>query len=321
MRAGAHALSLLAVPLNARLLTALADGPRPVTDLRREAGLPPQTTLRTHMQTLTRTGILERRREGGPSRATEYQLGGAGQDLLVVAGILEDWMAHAPAEMSLELGSPAAKSTIKALVDGWSTAIVRAIAARPLSLTELSKLIKSETYPALGRRLGAMRAAGLIEPLPSSDRSTPYVASPWLRRAIAPLAAAARWERRYALGEVPPIGKLDVEASFLLSIPLLKMPRDLSGRCRLAVELRGEGEVQRLAGALVEVRDGRIACSSRLEGSADAWASGSVTSWLLAVIDGDAGQLEVGGDGEIGGALLNGLHSVLFGTPARLREA
>ena len=69
---------------------------------------------------------------------------------------------HGPARVAgdnapegpLALGSSTAKSAIKALVEGWGTNMIRALAARPLSLTELNGLISGLSYPSLERRLG-----------------------------------------------------------------------------------------------------------------------------------------------------------------------
>jgi hypothetical protein len=157
-----------------------------------------------------------------------------------------------------------------------------------------------------------MRLAGQIERCPGGGRGTPYRATNWLRRAIAPLAAAARWERRHLPDETAPIAKIDVESAFLLTVPLLRISGEHSGVCRLAVESRNGNGGRRLAGVTVGVEDGRIAsCVSRLEGDAGAWASGSAAAWLRAVIDEDSEQLELGGDRRLAMSLLDGLHGVL----------
>lgn len=311
MRAGAHALSLLAVPLNAEILIALADGSRPLIEVRREAGSPPQTTLRGHLRRLSELGIVERRREHGFPGSVDYELGAAGRDLLEVSRVLEGWLAEAP-EGPLELGTTAAKSAIKALVDGWSTSIVRALAARPLSLTELNRLISGLNYPSLERRLGAMRLAGQIEARPGQSRGTPYAVTGWLRRAVGPLIAAARWERRYKPPGAAPLGRIDIEATFLLSMPLLQLPVDRSGSCSLGVELSSSGDNSGLVGVGVQVRDGRIvSCVSQLRGEAQAWVSGSVSTWLHGVLEEDTERFEIGGDYQLATAILDGLASVL----------
>ncbi len=312
MRAGTHALTLLSVPLNVHMLTALAEEPLSLTDLRRAVGSPPQTTMRGHMRELTRLGILERHRDSDFPGTVDVELGPPGRDLLVVMEVMQTWLTYAP-DGPLQPGSVAARSAIKALTEGWSSSIVRALAAKPLSLTDLNRLISSLNYPSLERRLGALRLTGQIEPCRSAGRSTPYVATEWLRRAIAPLGASARWERKHAPEESAAIGRLDIESAFLLCVPMLQLPPELSGICRLSVDVRGGGE-HRLAGVLARVVDGRVvACTSRLEGNADGWASGSAPAWFRAVIERAPSNLEVGGDVDLVEAIVNGLRGALMG--------
>ena len=104
---------------------------------------------------------------------------------------------------------------IKALVGGWSSAIVRALASKPFTLTELSRLIKGLNYPTLERRLAAMRFARQIEAAPNEDRGRPYAVTAWLRRGVAPVAMAARWEREHLREGTGVITNLDAEALFL----------------------------------------------------------------------------------------------------------
>lgn len=295
-RAGATALSLLAAPLNVHLLQALEDGPLPLIDLRRAVGSPPQSTMRVYSRTLVEIGTLERQRQASFPGTVEYASTESGRSLLTIGQTLERWLQEAPAG-PISLGTTASKSATKALVEGWSTNIIRALAAKPLSLTDLNRLIPRISYPSLERRLGALRLADLVEPYPGEGRGTPYRATPWLRRAIVPLAAGAWWERRY-LADPPQIGRLDVEAAFLLAIPLIELPADLNGKCRLSVEIQG-GSSPVFAGVLICVEEGKVvSCSSRLEGEAEGWASGTAASWMRRMNGQDA-DLEVGGDAEL----------------------
>ncbi|HWO82817.1 MAG TPA: winged helix-turn-helix transcriptional regulator [Solirubrobacterales bacterium] len=295
-RAGATALSLLAAPLNVHLLQALEDGPLPLIDLRRAVGSPPQSTMRVYSRTLVEIGTLERQRQAAFPGTVEYASTESGRALLGIGQILERWLQEAPVG-PITLGTTASKSATKALVEGWSTNIIRALAAKPLSLTDLNRLIPRISYPSLERRLGALRLADLVEPYPGEGRGTPYRATPWLRRAIVPLTAGAWWERRY-LADPPQVGRLDVEAAFLLAIPLIELPPEVSGKCRLAVEIQG-GPSPVFAGVLICVEEGKvISCSSRLEGEAEGWASGSASSWMRRM-NGQEGDLEIGGDADL----------------------
>jgi DNA-binding HxlR family transcriptional regulator len=266
--------------------------------------------MRGHLRTLTDAGILQRRRQTEFPGTVEYELGKPGRQLLSVANVLQTWLSESP-DGPILVGSPAAKSAVKALIDGWNSSIVRALAARPLSLTELNRLISELNYPSLERRLVAMRQTGLIEPCPSGGRGTPYAITTWLRRAIAPLAAGASWERANAL-EAVPVNRLDVESAFLLTVPLLQRAGYQTGSCRMATELGRNGQ-ERFAGVMVEVDNGEItSCVARLQGETTASAVGPVTAWLGAVIKGDPGRLDMSGDFDLARTLVDGLHEALF---------
>jgi DNA-binding HxlR family transcriptional regulator len=312
VRAGGYALSLLSTPLNVGLLRALAEGPKPLPELRRELGFPPQTTLRKHLKELSQIDAIAKRRSKGPPSHPDYELATPGHELLALADVLQDWLSGSPCG-PLPLGSRAAKAATKALGEGWSTTLLRVLAARPFSLTELNRLLSNLTYPALESRLSAMRRVGLLNSLRGQGRPTPYRVTRWLRLAVGPLVAAVHWERRHLPEETAPLGRIDAEAVFLLAAPLLTLPRELSGHCRLAMEVPKAGG-RRMTGVMVGVEEGRIAsCTARLEGDAAAWASGSVPAWLRAVTAQETDQIELGGDCQLARALLDGLHEALFG--------
>lgn len=313
VRAGAHALALLSAPMNVAILRALSETPTPLIDLRRAVGNPPQTTMRKHLAALAEAGILVRDRDAGFAGSVSFSLQKPGTDLLGLVRVLEGWLAAAP-EQPVELGSVAARSAIKALIEAWSTTLLRALAARPLTLTELDSLISDVSYPSLERRLVAMRMAGQLEAVTANGRGTPYAVTTWLRRAVGPLVSAICWERRHLAEVTTPIGRLDIETAFLLALPLLRLDEEHSGVCRLAVETRKDGE-RRLVGVLVGFEEGRIAyCRARLEGNATASAYGPVTAWYRAIGEGHIDHLEAGGDRSLADAVIAGLHDSLVRT-------
>lgn len=308
-RTGARALSVLAAPLHVHILKALEEGPKGLLDLHREVGSPPQSTMRVYTRTLEELGVLERRRQNEFPATAAYSITPAGESLLKVAGLLQEWLLAAP-DGPVLLGSMAAKSGVKALVGGWSSNIVRAVAARPLSLTELNVLIPKISYPTLERKLSTMRSARLVEPQPGEGRGTPCGPTAWLRKAVVPLTSASAWERKFAPEETSPVGRLDVEAAFLLSTPLIQLEPGHSGRCRLSVEVRG-GSSPTLAGAIVGLEEGKVvSCTSRLDGDARASASGSVLAWMRQMNGGSSGQLEMGGDLSLAMAVTSALRGV-----------
>lgn len=315
MRPGVQVLSILAVPLNVEILQALSVEPKPLPDLRREAGHPPVTTMRSYLRKLTELGAIERHREDDFPGSVSYTITRDGERLLAVGEILQRWLQTAP-EGSIDLGSTAAKSATKAFVDGWSTSVVRALAARPLALTELDRFIPQVSYPTLERRLTAMRVVGLIEPSSQgTGKVTRYQVTPWLRTAVAPLTAAVGWERQCLGNEAPPPGRIGIEATFLLALPLLDLPSEASGTCRLAVELRRGTELE-FAGVMVKVEEGELrSCVSRLEGQPDSWVTGNVLDWFRWLRGSNGHQIEMGGDTSLIAAVGEAMRTALLPVP------
>jgi DNA-binding HxlR family transcriptional regulator len=266
--------------------------------------------MRGYLRDLVELEVIERRQELGFPGSVSYALTKSGAKLLAAGEVLQHWLRSEP-DSPISLGTTAAKSAVKALVDGWSASIVRAIAARPLALTELHRLIPQLSYPTLERRLTAMRRVGLLEARPNgSGKGTPCRATTWLRTAIAPLSAAASWEQQCLVSPVP-IGRLDVEATFLLAIPLIELPADVSGACRLGVELRGGPEPQ-YAGVRIGVEEGRVvSCVTRLEGEVDAWVGGTPRGWFRWASGGRDQHIELGGDTSLALGLADGLRQAL----------
>lgn len=266
--------------------------------------------MRDLLRKLTAARILERDRQPGFAGSVSYALGTAGPGLLTVMARLREWLRTCP-DRALELGTLPAKSAVKALAEGWATSAVRALAARPLSLTELSSIITGVSYPSLERRLSAMRLAGQIAPCPGDGRTRPYAVTPWLRLAAAPLTAAVDWERHHLPEGTPTLTRGDIEAIFLLAVPLVRLAPDQSGSCRVVVESRGAHRESRLAGVTVAVEEGRVAsCTCQLEGRVDAWASGSLGSWLGTMRRPGPPQLEVGGNSQLVVELLDRLSGI-----------
>lgn len=226
---------------------------------------------------------------------------------------LEAWLGQCPTG-PIAIGDEHVKVAVKALAEGWSSTLMRALATSPRSLTELSSLIPEVSYPSLERRIGWMRASGQVTALPKEHRGTPYAPTDWLRRAVAPLCVAGRCERRH-LENVPPITDVEVEAAFLLTLPLVQLPRMSRGSCLLASRTdpaAREGDAE-LAGVGVELASGEIVATTVDLGAEPAtWAIGSSDVWLDAVIDDRIENLRIGGENpQLACDLVHGLHLAL----------
>ncbi len=309
-------LSLFVNPLNAEVLRVHAKAPQRVSKLPERIEWAAETTLRSAVATLAEAGALASV-GGGSSYAVDYKLTPAGEEMLVVAEAIETWLAGAP-EGPIDPHSKAARSAVKALAGGWSSTLMHALATEPQSLSDLSDRIPDASSPDLHRQLTRMRGSRQIDRPRGDGRNTPYVVTDWLRRSIAPLCVAGRCERRHLRETTAPITEVEVEAAFLLSLPLTVLPRTAAGTCVLAVAT-GTGEPGRnpgeeLSGVTAEVERGRVAsCGPNVGEDPPTWALGAPEAWLDAVIDGDVGSLRFGGARpRLARALVKGLHRALF---------
>ncbi|HXR30787.1 MAG TPA: winged helix-turn-helix transcriptional regulator [Solirubrobacterales bacterium] len=312
-RSGGYVLSIFSKALHGLILRALAKGPMRLAQLRRDVGGPAQTTLRGNLETLLRMGALEKVHANGKAALVDNTLTPLGHEMLVVADAVDTWLADAP-QGPLRLEGEAGKTSIKALVNGWGSTMLRALAVRPFTLTELDNLISSFSYPSLERRLAAMRLVDLITPVPNGGGGTPYAVSDWLRRAMAPLLAAMRCERRHLAEETAPLTRIDVETVLLLVLPLVSLPADAEGVSQLAVQA-GNSSDGRSAGIRLSAQAGKlVGCTSKLQARPENWIRGSANHWLDALVEGRSDQLEVYGDRTLTLDMVDNLHRALFVT-------
>jgi DNA-binding HxlR family transcriptional regulator len=255
---------------------------------------------------------LERPLEAESGRL--YEVGPGGRDVLFVAFVIERWLQSAPAG-PIEFDSEEAEWAVDALVEGWSATVVHTLAREPMTLDELDHAIPGTSRPALRRQIVTMQKAHQIEALDSGGGEAIYAITDWLRGGIAPIIAAARAERRNPADGMSPIDELDVEAGFRLSLALLELPKELSGSCRLGLNL-DEDERSTMTGVTARIEQGYvISCTPGLTGKANAWAAASAGGWLDTVIEPDAKRVRTGGDRWLARALLDGLHKTMFGVP------
>ena len=314
-RAGALTLLYLAIPMQRRILLAMLAEAATGAEVMDEADVPdPEAPV--SLEIITDPYLVEPADPevdpGAIDEDTMLRPSEAGQGLLFVSSILERWLHDCPSG-PLELG-PDAAPALSALLNGWSSTVIHTLGAKPLTTVEITEAIAILDYDTIDDRIEEMLDAGLIDLLEEPDEEERFGVTEWLRTGIAPLAAAARQELRHPLEDTAPIAALDVQAAFLLTLPLVDLPK-ISGTCSLAVELE-EGVAGSPTGVTVQVENGRlISCDVRLDEDVDAWASAPASAWLDTVIDKDTSQVRFGGDRLLASALLQGLHERLFGLP------
>lgn len=315
LRAGSRVLLLFANPLNVRILRAHVDGPRRLSDLGEAVGWFPESTLRSAIGNLAETGAIERLPASDNLRGTRTQITPAGRDLLLVADALQAWLARCP-RGPIPLDGEEGKTAVKALAGGWSSALIRELATKPTTLGDLNARLPDTSYPALERRLNWMRMTGQIEAVEGVGRGVPYRPTEWLLRAIGPVTAAGRCERRHMSAAAPPVTDLEVEAALLLFLPLAPLPHDAEGACLLGVQTDPTGddaEEPELAGVSVVVRRGAIVkAEPGVPPGPPSWIVSTVDGWLDAVLDGRLEEMRLGGTNlQLPVDLVLGLHLAL----------
>ncbi len=246
---------------------------------------------------------------------SRYRVSAGGREVLFVAFVVERWLQSAP-RGPLDFEGGEAAEAVAALAEGWSATVVHMLAREPRTVAQLDRAIDDVDRREVRRLLSALQSTGQVEIVAGEGGTAIYAPTDWLRAGIAPLAAAARIERDQEIDGAAPIDALDVEAAFMLTLPLLELPNELSGTCRLGVNLDDEARTN-LTGVIVQVDRGKVvSCKAGLGEPAEAWAAGPAGDWLDTVIEPDAKRVRTGGDKRwLASALRNALHKTLFGIP------
>jgi hypothetical protein len=239
----------------------------------------------------------------------------AGREVPFVGATLQRWLERCPGRPV----TPGVDSgdVLWPLLSGWVATVVHAVAVKPRSAAEIQEAVGVLPLEMTEAKIDLLNEVGLVDALPperpgGEERFEP---TDWLRLAVAPLAAAARMELRHPhpRGDTAPIAAADVEAAFLLTLPLLELPAEMSGSCSLAVDLDA-GVIGSPAGVTARIEGGRVAdCDVGLDEDADVWTAASASAWLDAVIELDTRQIHSEGQHRVATALLRALHERLFG--------
>jgi DNA-binding HxlR family transcriptional regulator len=200
--------------------------PMRLGELCEELGGASEGVVRGRLGDLHALGAIAKR-GGGMPYVVRNELTDVGHGLLRVVEVLDAWLSRAP-DGSIALGDAAAKAASRALVEGWRSRILDALAAQPLSMTELDEAIPDLSYPALARRMNALRAMGLVETAPDGAR-LPYRIARWGSEGVGPLLAAARFERSHLSDPDVPLTASDVEAAVLIAGPVARLSTPSEG--------------------------------------------------------------------------------------------
>jgi DNA-binding HxlR family transcriptional regulator len=286
LQAGGRALLLLADPASVSILRQLASGPLEGAELLDRVDFVSRSTYFERMRDLEELSLIGRTRRGEVPPVAECRLETPGERLLPVARRLDAWLADAP-RCPLRLGEAYATATVKALAVAWGSTLLRWLAERPRTLTELEQLIHVFGYRKLERILRDLVKAGLVERALVKGRLSLYSVTEWARWTAGLLTAAMRWERQEIAKRSASVSSVEAEGVMLLGLPLVELPADVNGTCALLIHA-DLPERKGLGGALVRLMNGHPVSWKAagglevevVEREADCWVRGSALAWL-----------------------------------------
>lgn len=301
-RIGALTLRMLSDPLNVQILEAMAGEP---SDPLRAAEL--LDTVQEAAAAEDGDDLEAAEQEGeelDPDDIhTKHAITSAGLQTLAVRKLLESWLARHP-EGALPADGEAAQETVEALAEGWGSALLHPLVERPRTARELRDAAGGRSEQ-LDASLASMLRHGLLE-RPGGE-AEPYAVSDWLREASGAVFLAVHVERLQQTTPVrvkPP----DIDALFQLALPLLRLPGEGPGACRLEVPMRGA-----VAGATAHIAEGgAVTCEPLGEDDVEVRAAGSLDEWFRAVVDGAVERLRMEGDVRLPAAIAMAMHERLI---------
>ncbi len=227
------------------------------------------------------------------------------------AALLVRWLAECP-DGPLS-PSHEARPVLTALVDGWDSTAIHALAGGPVTVGDVAEAIGAPRLEPAAAALREMQQTELVELLPEPGGDPRFAPTEWLRLAIGPLAATALVEIEEPPAGAVPIDRFDIEAAFRLSLPLIpRLDPEISHLCRLIVTMPDRRADQ--GGVVALIERGEVASvSSDLTIHSPTFAGGSPQAWIETLIDPSKPQLSAGGNLEVLGAIVAGLHEQLFG--------
>jgi DNA-binding HxlR family transcriptional regulator len=301
-RAGGEVLALLSDALNSSILRALMGGPLSVPELGRRLGPTSRTTRFSRLRDLERLGIITREKRPGTPPVAYCGLSPSGRELLPVVRRFARWLAESPDAPSSPDELDGARS-IKALAVAWDTTVLRWLAERPCSVTELDSLSPPDvTHHEVRTARESLSGVGMISPVASDERGQPYAANEWTRRAAGCIAAAIRWKKAFLAGARPP-SPAEAEGLLRLLLPLVEIQPTLQdGVCTLRIDRHANLPV-------LVMGDGRIVpCEPPPDHPRVSQVSGDAEAWFRAFLDGRTDSLRMRGGIHLTVALAGGLH-------------
>ena len=202
--------------------------------------------------------------------------------------------------------------------DKWTLLIVRDLAAGPRRFVELQRVLPGISTEQLRSRLNRMVADGMLtrkryrEVPPRVD----YELTERARELMPILGELARWGYEWAWGPPRASESVDLGAIFRLAPGLVTHPA-ATGTVEFSVD-----EPDGRAAYAFTVAEESVSVEEHPTDAPDARVTGSAAAWVRAFSpERDRGELELTGDVQLAGALLDGLVAAGGRAAARARYA
>jgi DNA-binding HxlR family transcriptional regulator len=313
-----NVLQLLGAGATGAILMAL--GPRPLRTkaLTERADRHAPRTVYRYASRLANLGLLDRQEEDGVPSTVTYNLSDqGGRDLFYLLDAYASAALPRGPTGRIEEGSWTVLSLLGEL---WESGWAETLSREARSPTELAEGTPGMTFHQANRRAHLLSSRGLLRRCDGRARGVRYELASPARQGMGLVAGIGRWRQRHGLAD----GKGGLSAEEMKTIlrataPLVEIPGRRGENVRLEITKGRPESDGNFPGPLVTAvdEDGRLRC---LEdgGAADAWATGTINTWLSALLDGNRGRMRVGGDLSLIDACLVNLHRALWGEASAL---
>lgn len=304
-------LALIGDGENGQILMAL--GPRSLRTKKLTEKVPtcaPRTVYR-HARRLADLGLIHRQEEAGVPSTVVHSLSPAGRDLY---RLLDNFCQASPTRLSIPGGGDGVWRFCALLGEMLANGWVEDLSQQGRSATELAESTPGMTVHQGKRRIQQLISWNLLYAGTARGQRKRYLLSDQARHGMALVAALGRWRERHVVG-VGANGGLTVHemATVLrVALPLIELREYPEMSVKLGVVGRTGSNGRRGTETLsAHVSPGGSTQCVKDRPSTDAWALGTVDTWLAAILDGDGDRMRIGGRRDLGDSCLKQLREVL----------
>lgn len=204
-------------------------------------------------------------------------------------------------------------TSLSLLGELWDTGFVGELGRGSRSLTELAQSAPEMTYHQVTRRMELFIADGLLMRVPKG-RLKHYGMTDHGRRRMALVTGIGRWRRRHLEDGAPGLAIGEMATVLRTALPLVLLP-EYAG---MSIDFGVSGEMDRNERRATEMLQGTIDdagtmhCDRAAQPAVNGSARGTLNTWFAALLDGNRGRMQVGGDLSLVDVCLTQLHKVLW---------